>query len=527
MAKDRRTNLKELLDQQPPSDVDAEKQVLGAAVVDVLAADYVCEHLQSRYFYDPANRIIFEHIHGLRRDDKPTDIGLLIASLKGAAGNDVAAYEEIGGASYIASLADHAVTAAHAQYYCDIVRDAAHKRDAREAHIAGIQATDNGKPANTVIADSIGTLQEIAERAAGAGVRFARISSTDLATQSYKLDYLIDDTLVAGQPCIIAGPKKALKTSIIVDMAVSLASGHPFLGRFTVTPPGSIVVMSGESGLATIQETAMRVSDAKGCKLSDLANLTWSNELPQFGNFEHMDELGRMLKREAASVLFVDPAYLAMPGGDAGNLFIQGELLRNASRVCERNGVTLILAHHTRKQGKGDSDRFRAPDLDDLAWSGFAEFARQWLLIGRRQDYEDGSGEHALWIRVGGSAGHSALWAVDVNEGTRNGQTTRHWDVEVSSASEAIDSAKANKERQRREKKEAKLRSAKADIVKAMRSLPEGRGTKTDIKERSGLNTQTFSHLWGELLCHQEVMADGKIIKGNKQQYDAFILRNK
>ena len=59
-------------------------------------------------------------------------------------------------------------------------------------------------------------------------------------------------------------------------------------------------------------------------------------------------------------------------------------------------------------------------ELDDMSQSGFAEFARQWILLSRRKDYLDGSGLHELWMRSGGSAGNSSLWRLDVDEGSSN-----------------------------------------------------------------------------------------------------------
>ena len=135
--------------------------------------------------------------------------------------------------------------------------------------------------------------------------------------------------------------------------------------------------------------------------------------LPQLEDSKHLDALERMIEEKRCEVLVVDPLYLCMSGADAANLFVQGSLLRRVSEICQRHGVALVLCHHTRKRGKArNQGEFDAPELDDLAWAGFAEFARQWLLLGRREPYEPGTGEHRLWLSVGGSAGHGGLWAL-------------------------------------------------------------------------------------------------------------------
>ena len=54
-----------------------------------------------------------------------------------------------------------------------------------------------------------------------------------------------------------------------------------------------------------------------------------------------------------------------------------------------------------------------------------------------------GTGEHKLWLNVGGSAGHSSLWALDVDEGP-SGQP-RHWKVTLSTPSEACEENEAKK----------------------------------------------------------------------------------
>ncbi|MBI3464901.1 MAG: AAA family ATPase [Planctomycetes bacterium] len=215
-------------------------------------------------------------------------------------------------------------------------------------------------------------------------IEFERITCQQLDSATYEQEYLIERTLVRGQPCILAGGKKTLKTSLIVYMAIALATGGRFLGRLQAKQC-RVTVMSGESGLATIQETARRIAAVASVKLADIESLIWSTSLPKIGSALHLEALERFLKADAIEVLFLDPAYLAMPGGDAGNLFVQGELLSGLNDVCQQLGVGLVLAHHTRK---GNGKDFDAPELESIAWAGFQEFCRQWLLIGRREKYE-------------------------------------------------------------------------------------------------------------------------------------------
>ncbi|MCI0354279.1 MAG: helicase RepA family protein, partial [Acidobacteria bacterium] len=75
---------------------------------------------------------------------------------------------------------------------------------------------------------------------------------------------MIDGMFVAGQPLLIGGMQKTLKTNVLLDAAISLASGSPMLGKFEVARQVSVAVMTGESGMGTIQETVNRILAAKG-----------------------------------------------------------------------------------------------------------------------------------------------------------------------------------------------------------------------------------------------------------------------
>ncbi len=345
-------------------------------------------------------------------------------------------------------------------------------------------------------------------------VTFRRITSQELDTGDYTLDFAIRDTMVEGQPLIIAGPQKVLKTSMMIDAVISLAIGGYFFGKLKVKRPYRVAVMSGESGLATLQETAQRICKAAKVNLSAMDNLIWSPDLPKFGNGRHITALEKFLQADAIEVLIVDPAYLCMSGADAGNLFIQGEMLREVSLVCERLGVTLVLLHHTKKVNDR-SGKNQPLSLTDIAWSGFQEFARQWWLINRREPYVEGSGEHQLWLSIGGSAGHSALWGVDVNEGIRSEFKERHWDVNLFTPGEA-----QGNDRERR--KDTHLPVDRETVLDTLKAAGEPL-TKSRIKDLGIGNTQRNERAIASLVESGEVIHADAVL-GNGQTRDGFTL---
>ncbi len=352
-------------------------------------------------------------------------------------------------------------------------------------------------------------------------ITYKLITSAELATGDYKVEYAIEGAMVFGQPLLIGGPQKNLKTSILVDGGVSAASGGYFLGKFKVARPYRTMIMSAESGMASLQDIAHRVCNVAGRRLAELSNLFWSPDIPKFGSHDHMEALEKFLADNGIEVLFIDPAYLAMPSADAGNLMAQGELLRNIAELCERLGVSLVICHHSKKHT--GQDPYEPLELQHLAWAGFAEFARQWWLVNRREKYTPGTGDHRLWLSFGGSAGHSSLWAMDVNEGTIDDLGGRRWDVNLTDAAGARDAAKERQSEARKQAAQERQECDRKAICEAIAALPDRKATKTDLKAAAGLNTNRFSPALASLLT-DKILIPTTVAKGNGQQYEAFTL---
>ncbi|MFV0442161.1 MAG: bifunctional DNA primase/polymerase [Planctomycetaceae bacterium] len=321
--------------------------------------------------------------------------------------------------------------------------------------------------------------------------QFTAITSRELETNTYTLDYLVEGVLVRGQPTVIAGPKKTLKTNISIDLALALGHGGLFLTRLNVPNAVRVGVMSGESGAATIQETARRIALSKNWTLENFTGVFWSFDVPQLNNHKHVEALTRFIADYELEVLILDPTYLMMLGlgQDAGNLFVVGEYLKSIGDVAQATGCTPILCHHLKKSIQ---EPYEPAELENIAWAGFQEFVRQWILLNRRVKYDpDHGGHHELWMSVGGSAGHSGLWGLNIDEGTRQDHGGRRWEVEVISAAEAYGqrAEAANEQLEERKQRQQQSRDEKhrEAILNALRLHPAGE-TPRVIREMAAVS---------------------------------------
>lgn len=469
---------------QVPADFPAERAVLGSILLDPAVFAAVTGILVPDDFSDDLHLHIFAAMKRVAGAGKPLDV-LLLA-------NDLRATHVGFDAVYLAELAQAVPTAGHAEHYARLVREKADKRRLQSIGTALSEGCSNGQPTSDLLAETLDRLDAYQGLHGSVSVLFPALGGDAVVDTAVEHRYLVPGVLAEGQHCTLSGSFKTLKTSVGIDLAISLTTGGMFLGYFKVPEPVRVGFFSGECAQSTVAETVKRICWAAGTDYKTLTDLIFCMQVPNLSDPEHIRALRQFIINHRLKVLIIDPLYLALGsvGDSASNMFSMGDLLKPLGAMADELGCTLIVVHHT----SVGATRLRGSDpatLADVAYSGLPQWVRQWILLSRRSEYVPGTGRHDLWLSVGGSAGHSGLWSLQIDEGEYQPDTARIWSTMVSGAQEAQERTKDVVAQKKQEAFDAKAVQDMAEVLAAIKRLKDCRGTMRDIRDQCPLGVET------------------------------------
>lgn len=217
-----------------PSNVEAERYVLGACMLSTRAADDVAEVLKVTDLHDTRHATIYGALRRLHDQDKPTDVVAVTDEL-------IRAGELVGNldASYLHSLTGEVPSTANASYWAELVRESAIRRHLIEgAQRAAQIAADPGVHRDDVAELARDALDQV-EDATSAGVDaigdwfldyadFLTEKPSYAPTPWYDLNQLIFGFRDGGMYVIAARPGDG-KSIMAVQCALELAKQRPVL----------------------------------------------------------------------------------------------------------------------------------------------------------------------------------------------------------------------------------------------------------------------------------------------------------
>jgi hypothetical protein len=268
------------------------------------------------------------------------------------------------------------------------------------------------------------------------------------------VDWLVEDVLSADQPTIFGAKQKSLKTTLMTDLAVSLATGWPWLKKFNIPRPRKVLFITGESSQRATMRKIRRAAEARNLAAEDIGDRIHVEAMnfPSLPNAEHCKQIAEDVRANKFEAVLLDPLYMGLQGVNTANLTEVGPAMRQFMQACYP--AACVIAHHVRKTASYDD----APNLEDLSQAGIAEFAGNYWLMGRMSEYQ-GNGIHELAIRYGGRDEQFGLLKLDFDE--------RNWTAEMTSL---IDFRADRRQRKENEK----VVGITMEVLEQLQMLPDG-----------------------------------------------------
>jgi hypothetical protein len=156
---------------------------------------------------------------------------------------------------------------------------------------------------------------------------------------------------------VFAAEDKAGKTWAMLDLAVSVAAGAPWLGHFLCPPSGPVLVFLGEGGERAMVRRLQAICAHKHLDLEQLAarrRLRLCFRVPKLTSGEELQAVAGELHAHPAALVVLDPLYLAVAGAATGaDLYGMGAVLAGIQGVCQQAGAALVVVTHWNKTGEG------------------------------------------------------------------------------------------------------------------------------------------------------------------------------
>ncbi len=332
-------------DRLPLHRPDIERQLLGDLLIEPRLIDRALNLVKEKDFYSDRHQMIFHTMVNMHASGRSWDTTLIAAELE-----RLGQYQETGGDNYLATIAGSVISTACFEEHAGWVKEYAVKRSLQALGDEIAREAISTQSTSTQLLDQ--AKNRLGEIQPPANTALKLTTSSELCAPIEPPVWLINGVLLEGQPTIVGGPMKTLKTSILIDMTVSLGTGTSFLGRFPVPRPMRVALISGESGRYVIRQNAREMAMDRGVDLDQDQHILWGFDLPLLTEPDHLRAVEKMIKDNGLEVLAIDPLYLTIPEErvDHKNMFSLGPVLKTFGQMCLEAGCLPILSHHFTKE---------------------------------------------------------------------------------------------------------------------------------------------------------------------------------
>jgi replicative DNA helicase len=396
----------------PPHSIEAEQAVLGGLMIDSAAWDQVADRVSADDFYRHDHKLIFAATQGLIERNQPCDAVTLSGLLESQG-----VIDQVGGLSYLGTLARDTPTAANIKAYADIVRERSVLRQLITAGntIVTSALEPEGREAREIVDDAERAVFEIAERGSRGKVGFRSVKAilpdvvtridelynskgmlTGIATGFKQLDEMTSG-MQAGDLIIIAGRPSMGKSTLAVNIAENAALGsQKSAAIFSMEMSAESLTLRMLSSLGRINQGHLRSGRLQeddwpriDSAMTQLSNASIHvDETPGLTPTEVRARARRLKRERGLDLIVVDYLQLMQVAGTKENRATEiSEISRSLKALAKELKVPVIALSQLNRGVEQRQDK--KPVMSDLRESGALEQDADLILLIYREEVYD------------------------------------------------------------------------------------------------------------------------------------------
>jgi replicative DNA helicase len=398
----------------PPHSIEAESSVLGGLLLDNAAWDRVGDLLNDSDFYRYEHRLIYSAMTTLINASKPADVITVYEQLQ-----NLGKSEEVGGLSYLNSLAQYVPSASNIRRYAEIVRERAilRKLVSVSDEIATNAFNTQGRPVATIVDEAEQKIFNIGEEGSRMKQGFQSMDTlvvdlldrvqemadnpndiTGVPTGFYDLDRMTSG-FQAGDLVVLAARPSMGKTALAINIAehVALNEGLP-VAVFSMEMGAAQLAVRVVGSIGRIDQSHLRtgkLSDEEWPRLTEAIEKlrTVSLHIDESAglNSSELRANARRLARKCGKLGLIVVDYLQLMSGSGGggngeNRATElGEISRGLKMLAKELQCPVIALSQLNRSVETRTDK--RPMMSDLRESGAIEQDADIIMFIYRDDY--------------------------------------------------------------------------------------------------------------------------------------------
>jgi replicative DNA helicase len=375
-----------------PHNLDAERSVLGAILIDNETFNIAASVIDGRAFFRDAHRRIFERMADLAERSQPVDLVTLKDALERTGELD-----EVGGPAYIAALLDGVPRSTNVEYYAQIVKEKATLRALIfSANKILANAYEADQDADLILDEAESAIFSVADDRVKAGF----VPMRDLVKASFpKIEKLFEHAsyvtgvptgfddldrktrgLQAGDLVIVAARPSVGKTSLVLNICQHVATSGGIAGFFSLEMSKEQLFMrllAAEAKIDTYRLLSGQIGQREYGQithaLETLAEARlFIDDTAGIGVLEMRAKARRLQAEHGLSVLAVDYIQLMTGRGRFENRTLElASISRSLKGLAKELNVPIVVLSQLSRAPEARSDK--RPQLSDLRESGALE----------------------------------------------------------------------------------------------------------------------------------------------------------